>query len=131
MKSQEIHITLNPLDYVPPRNYVRLLFPFVLKPGVDDKVVFNDLREALHKTFVQQPWLSGKLFRQAPTRRNGAQASSRSATVRTRQTDRDRTSSDTSGLRPTGRTPTLGTAASLVVFSPRKSSMRPGWRTWT
>lgn len=66
MGSDEIHITLNPLDYVPPRNYVRLLFPFVLKPGVEDKVVFNDLREALHKTFVQEPWVSGKVFRQAP-----------------------------------------------------------------
>lgn len=65
MVSDEIHITLNPLDYVPPRNYVRLLFPLELKPGSEYKVVFEDLREALHKTFVQEPWVSGKVFRQA------------------------------------------------------------------
>ncbi|MCJ1416064.1 hypothetical protein MMC32_002399 [Xylographa parallela] len=65
MASDETCITLNPLDYVPPRNYVRLLFPLQLNPGVEDKVVFNDLREALHKTFVQEPWVSGKVFRQA------------------------------------------------------------------
>ncbi|KAL8935359.1 MAG: hypothetical protein Q9211_004740 [Gyalolechia sp. 1 TL-2023] len=66
MVSDEIQIALNPLDYVPPRNYVRLLFPLELKAGVEDQVVFNDLREALHKTFVQEPWVSGKVFQQAP-----------------------------------------------------------------
>lgn len=65
MTSDEIHITVNPLDYIPPRNYVRCVFPFPLKPGVEDKVVFNDLHDALHKTFVQEPWVSGKVFRQA------------------------------------------------------------------
>lgn len=66
MASDETQITLNPLNYVPPRNYVRLLFPLPLKPEVEDKVVFDDLREALHKTFVQEPWVSGKVFRQSP-----------------------------------------------------------------
>jgi trichothecene 3-O-acetyltransferase len=65
MALDEIHVTLNSLDYIPPRNYVRVVFPFPLKPGVEDKVVFNDLHEALHKTFVQEPWVSGKVFRQA------------------------------------------------------------------
>ncbi|KAK3168673.1 hypothetical protein OEA41_005121 [Lepraria neglecta] len=60
MASDEIHIVLSPLNYVPPRNYVRLLFPLSLNPGVDEKVVFNDLREALHKTFVQEPWVSAR-----------------------------------------------------------------------
>lgn len=66
MASDEIHIVLSPLDYIPPRNYVRLLFPIPLNPGVDEKVVFDDLREALHKTFVQEPWVSGRVFRQSP-----------------------------------------------------------------
>ena len=65
MASDEIHITLSPLDYVPPRNYVRLIYPLSLNPDVEDTVVFDDLREALHKTFVQMPWVSGKVFRQA------------------------------------------------------------------
>lgn len=64
MVSDEIRIPTNPLDYIPPRNYVRLVFPLPLKPGVEDKVVFADLLEALHKTFVQEPWASGKVFRQ-------------------------------------------------------------------
>ncbi len=66
MASDETHIVLSPLDYIPPRNYVRLIFPLPLKPGVDEKVVFDDLREALHKTFVQEPWVSGRVFRQSP-----------------------------------------------------------------
>lgn len=63
--TSEIHVTVSPLDYIPPRNYVRVVFPFSLKPGVEDSLVFNDLHEALHKTFTQEPWVSGKVFRQA------------------------------------------------------------------
>lgn len=59
------HITVSPLDYVPPRNYVRILFPLPLKNKVDPRVVFEDLHEALHKTFVQEPWVAGKVFRQS------------------------------------------------------------------
>ena len=66
MASDETRITLSPLDYIPPRNYVRIILPIPLKPGVEDTTVFDDLREALHKTFVQEPWLSGKVFRQSP-----------------------------------------------------------------
>ncbi|KAI4090601.1 MAG: hypothetical protein LQ344_004648 [Seirophora lacunosa] len=64
MASEETCITLSPLDYIPPRNYVRIIFPIPLTPDVEHTIVFNDLREALHKTFVQEPWLSGKVFRQ-------------------------------------------------------------------
>ncbi|KAL7625999.1 hypothetical protein AAE478_002768 [Parahypoxylon ruwenzoriense] len=66
MASDETRFSINPLDYIPPRNYVRLLFPLLLKPGVEAKTVFDDLHEALHKTFVQEPWASGKVFRQDP-----------------------------------------------------------------
>ncbi|KAJ5313957.1 uncharacterized protein N7443_000841 [Penicillium atrosanguineum] len=62
----EIRQTVSPLDFVPPLNYVRLVFPLPLKSNVDDKIVFNDLHHALHKTFVQEPWVSGKAFRQSP-----------------------------------------------------------------
>ncbi|KAL8707716.1 MAG: hypothetical protein Q9220_007296 [cf. Caloplaca sp. 1 TL-2023] len=64
MATDEIRITLSPLDYIPPRNYVRIIFPIPIKSGVKDVVIFDDLLEALHKTFVQEPWLSGKVFRQ-------------------------------------------------------------------
>ncbi|KAL2871189.1 uncharacterized protein BJX67DRAFT_377792 [Aspergillus lucknowensis] len=60
-------ITLNPLDYIPPRNYVRVLFPFPLDPGVEYSVVYDDLQKSLRKTFVQEPWASGKIFRQPTT----------------------------------------------------------------
>ncbi|KAL8947399.1 MAG: hypothetical protein Q9222_006315, partial [Ikaeria aurantiellina] len=66
MASDEIRITLSPLDYIPPRNYVRIIFPIPLKSGAKDTTVFDDLRDALHKIFVQEPWLSGKVFRQSP-----------------------------------------------------------------
>lgn len=61
--SEETRIPISLLDYIPPLNYVRIVFPLPLKPGVDYKAVFNDLHEALHKTFVQEPWASGKVFR--------------------------------------------------------------------
>lgn len=64
MASDMLHMTLSVLDYVPPRNYVRLLFPLPLKPDVEDILVFEELRLALQKTFVQEPWISGKVFRQ-------------------------------------------------------------------
>lgn len=59
-------VVLCPLDYIPPGNYVRLLFPLPLKSDADDKTVFADLHYALHKTFVQDPWLAGKVFLQNP-----------------------------------------------------------------
>ncbi|KAJ5864969.1 uncharacterized protein N7529_006885 [Penicillium soppii] len=63
----EIRQTVSPLDFVPPLNYVRLVFPLPLNPDADDKLVFTDLHQALHKTFVQEPWASGKAYRQSPS----------------------------------------------------------------
>lgn len=64
--ADEVRVTISSLDYIPPRNYVRLVLPIPLKPGVDEKLVFDELHEALHKTFIQEPWASGKVFRQSP-----------------------------------------------------------------
>ncbi|KAH8427418.1 uncharacterized protein LDX57_005133 [Aspergillus melleus] len=58
-----IHTPLSLLDYIPPRNYVRLLFPLALLRGVKYQEVFRNLQEALRKTFVQEPWARGKVFR--------------------------------------------------------------------
>lgn len=65
MLPDTIQTPLNLLDYIPPHNYVRLIFPLSIKPGISNEVVFNNLREALHMTFVQQPWASGKVFRRS------------------------------------------------------------------
>lgn len=54
---------LNFLDYIPPHNYVRLLFPLPINSGVSNEVVFENLHEALRRTFVQEPWVSGQVFR--------------------------------------------------------------------
>lgn len=62
----EHHITLSPFDCIAPLNYVRLIFPLPLKPEASEQVVFSELHEALHKTFAQEPWASGKVFRQSP-----------------------------------------------------------------
>ncbi|KAH8198330.1 hypothetical protein TruAng_007485 [Truncatella angustata] len=65
MTSSELHQTLNVLDYIPPCNYVRLLFPLPLRSGVENELVFDELHLALQKTFIQEPWASGKVFRQS------------------------------------------------------------------
>lgn len=65
MGSTEIRYQLNPLDYIPPLNYVRLVFPLPMLPDVDEELVFEDLQESLHLTFHQEPWLSGKVFRRS------------------------------------------------------------------
>lgn len=45
MASQEIRLPLSLLDYIPPRNYVRLLFPLALKPTVEYQVIFRNLQD--------------------------------------------------------------------------------------
>ncbi|KAI1408611.1 transferase family-domain-containing protein [Hypoxylon sp. FL1857] len=67
MEPEQIHVTLTPLDHLHPTNYVKLFFYFPLKPDASATTVFSGLHEALYKTFVQLPWLSGKVYRQDPT----------------------------------------------------------------
>ncbi|KAI1811932.1 hypothetical protein GGS20DRAFT_63785 [Poronia punctata] len=54
--------TLGPLDHIPPRNYVKFALYLPLKPEVDTSAVFNQLSEGLHRTFLQFPWLGGKVY---------------------------------------------------------------------
>ena len=66
MSSATIHIPLTPLDHAPPGNYSCSLSYLPLKPGVTPAQVFEVLQEGLHRTFVQLPWLSGRVWLQAP-----------------------------------------------------------------
>ncbi|KAL2807726.1 hypothetical protein BJX63DRAFT_61493 [Aspergillus granulosus] len=61
-----VHIPLSPLDHAPPGNYSCSLNYIPLKPGVTPKQAFDVLHEGLHRTFVQIPWLSGRVWPQAP-----------------------------------------------------------------
>ncbi|KAI0855718.1 hypothetical protein F4860DRAFT_449909 [Xylaria cubensis] len=64
-KNTGTHITLNPLDHFPPSNYTYFVTYLPLKDGVMPDEVIDVLREALRRTFVQLPWLSGKIHYQS------------------------------------------------------------------
>ncbi|ORY03472.1 hypothetical protein BCR34DRAFT_573489 [Clohesyomyces aquaticus] len=66
MGSTTVHIPLTPLDHAPPKNYSCSLSYLPLKPGVSPLQAFEVLREGLHRTFVQLPWLSGRVWPQSP-----------------------------------------------------------------
>ncbi|KAI1361472.1 hypothetical protein F5Y08DRAFT_18028 [Xylaria arbuscula] len=60
------HLTLNPLDHFPPSNYTYFVTCLPLKEGVTSEEASQVLREGLRRTFVQLPWLSGKIHYQSP-----------------------------------------------------------------
>ncbi|PYI35860.1 hypothetical protein BP00DRAFT_421959 [Aspergillus indologenus CBS 114.80] len=66
MSSETVHVPLNVLDHLHRPNYVKLCYYFSLQPGTTPLDVFEDLGKGLHQTFVQVPWLGGKVFRQSP-----------------------------------------------------------------
>jgi hypothetical protein len=63
---QEIRTPLTPFDHIVPRAYFNGAFYFPLKSGVSPTEAFNYLHEALHRTFIRLPWLSGKVHAQSP-----------------------------------------------------------------
>lgn len=65
MSSETHHMKLGPLDHMPPRHYTRFVIYLSLKPGVSFSRAFSQLQRGLHKTFVQLPWLNGKVFWQS------------------------------------------------------------------
>ena len=62
MASKPIHLSLNALDHLPPANYANCILYFPLKAGISSHSVFDLLQRGLHRTFIQIPWLSGKIF---------------------------------------------------------------------
>jgi hypothetical protein len=65
MTSQVEHLTLGPLDHLPPRHYTRFAIYLPLKPGASYATAFTELQRGLRKTFLQLPWLNGKVFWQS------------------------------------------------------------------
>jgi hypothetical protein len=64
---ETIHIPLTPLDHAPPKNYSCSLSYLPLKPTTTPQQAFSILLEGLHRTFIQIPWLSGKVYPQSPS----------------------------------------------------------------
>lgn len=59
--AQFIFSPLNPLDHLLPRNYVKSVSYFPLRPNISYQEAFTELQHGLHRTFLQLPWLSGKV----------------------------------------------------------------------
>ncbi|PGH02439.1 hypothetical protein AJ80_08859 [Polytolypa hystricis UAMH7299] len=66
MASKTVYVALTPLDHLHQPNYVKLCYYLPLKPNVSAQDVYADLSKGLRKTFVQLPWLGGKVHNQAP-----------------------------------------------------------------
>ncbi|KAI0157185.1 hypothetical protein GGR52DRAFT_565584 [Hypoxylon sp. FL1284] len=66
MATKTVHVTLNPIDHFPPGNYATFSFYLPLKHGVTYDEAYAVLQEGLHRTFVQVPWASGKVYPQSP-----------------------------------------------------------------
>lgn len=62
MASEPIHFSLNALDHLPPPNYANGVLYLPLKAGSSSREVFDLLQRGLHRTFVQVPWLSGRVI---------------------------------------------------------------------
>lgn len=49
-----------------PPTYPKTGLYIPLKPNANPAKIFSDLQEGLRQTIIQQPWLGGKVYRQAP-----------------------------------------------------------------
>ena len=61
------HVPLGVLDHFCPPNYTAISWYIPLKEGVTSKEAFAALQDGLRLTFKQLPWLSGKIYKQAPS----------------------------------------------------------------
>lgn len=66
MRQSTFSIPLGPFDHSPPRNYTASITYIPLKSTQSYEAAFQVLQEGLHRTFIQLPWLNGKVYRQAP-----------------------------------------------------------------
>ncbi|KAH7305288.1 hypothetical protein B0I35DRAFT_414066 [Stachybotrys elegans] len=60
------HLILGPLDHLPPRHYTTSVVYIPLKPHVTYSAAFSVLQEGLRQTFLDLPWLNGKVVWQSP-----------------------------------------------------------------
>lgn len=61
-----VHIPLGILDHFCPPNYTAVGWYIPLKHGITPQEAFSALQDGLRLTFKQLPWLSGKVYKQAP-----------------------------------------------------------------
>jgi len=61
MGQAAIHIPLSPLDHIAPPFYPPFSLYLPIQSGVSPTCAFRILHEGLHRTFVQLPWLNGKV----------------------------------------------------------------------
>ena len=66
MASKTSHVDLNALDHLPPPNYSNAILYLPLKADVGAETAFELLQQGLQKTFIQLPWLSGKVYPISP-----------------------------------------------------------------
>lgn len=66
MSPTDTRIPLGPFDHSPPRNYTVSVTYIPLKSEGDWSAAFKVLQAGLHQTFVNLPWLSGKVWPQSP-----------------------------------------------------------------
>ncbi|RYP24610.1 hypothetical protein DL765_000436 [Monosporascus sp. GIB2] len=67
MSSSIVHVPLGVLDHFCPPNYTAISWYIPLKDGVSPQEAFAALQDGLRLTFKQLPWLSGKVYKQAPS----------------------------------------------------------------
>jgi trichothecene 3-O-acetyltransferase len=65
--SSTVRVPLSVLDHIWPSNYPASSWYIPLKDGVTPQEAFSALKDGLRLTFKQLPWLSGKLYHQAPS----------------------------------------------------------------
>ncbi|KUI72654.1 Shikimate O-hydroxycinnamoyltransferase [Cytospora mali] len=58
-----MQVSLSPPDHIPPPNYVVLAYYLPLKKEAGAYETFALLQKGLRKTFVDLPWLNGKVYR--------------------------------------------------------------------
>ncbi|VUC29482.1 unnamed protein product [Clonostachys rosea] len=66
MASNLDHIPLGPMDHMPPPTPQPGIIYFRIQPGITNEQVFEHLKEGLYQTFLQTPWLNGKIYAQSP-----------------------------------------------------------------
>ncbi|KAK9800103.1 putative Transferase family protein [Seiridium cardinale] len=70
---ESVSIELGPLDHIAPTNIPQSMIYLSLKPGIKAADALNCLKEGLERTFLQIPWLSGKVYRRCKGMPRGQQ----------------------------------------------------------
>lgn len=69
--SDVVTLELGPLDHIAPTNIPQSVIYLSLKSGITVASAFDHLREGLERTFLQLPWLSGKVYQRCNEKLGG------------------------------------------------------------